>query len=77
MTRAAMQDMDLAVAVYLDAAKQQQQTAMRKLADDFNSAIGEIINTVSSASTELEASAGGLTRTAAARRLLPEAALSC
>ncbi len=64
MTRAAMLDMDLAVAVYLEAGKQQQQTAMRKLADDFNSAVGEIINTVSSASNELEASAGGLTRTA-------------
>jgi methyl-accepting chemotaxis protein len=64
MTRAAMLDMDLAVAVYLDAARQQQQAAMRRLADDFNSAVGEIINTVSSASTELEASASGLTRTA-------------
>ncbi len=64
MTRAAMLDMDLAVAVYLDAARQQQQTTVRKLADDFNSAVGEIIDTVSSASTELEASAGSLTTTA-------------
>jgi methyl-accepting chemotaxis protein len=64
MTRAAMLDMDLAVSVYLDAAKQQQQTTVQRLAQDFESAIGEIINTVSSASTELEASAGGLTRTA-------------
>ncbi len=64
MTRAALLDMDLAVAVYLEAGRQQQQTSMRKLADDFNSAIGEIIETVSSASNELEASAGSLTRTA-------------
>jgi methyl-accepting chemotaxis protein len=64
MTRAAMLDMDLAVSVYLDAAGEQQQTTVHRLARDFESAIGEIINTVSSASTELEASAGSLTRTA-------------
>ena len=37
---------------------------MAKLADDFESAVGEIVETVSSASTELEASAGTLTATA-------------
>ena len=37
---------------------------MLKLANDFEGAVGEIIDTVSSASTELEASAGTLTSTA-------------
>ena len=37
---------------------------MIKMADDFESAVGEIVQTVSSASTELEASAGTLTTTA-------------
>jgi methyl-accepting chemotaxis protein len=37
---------------------------MNKMADDFEGAVGEIIETVSSASTELEASAGTLTSTA-------------
>jgi methyl-accepting chemotaxis protein len=37
---------------------------MMNLANDFESAVGEIIETVSLASTELEASAGTLTRTA-------------
>ncbi|QWG19736.1 methyl-accepting chemotaxis protein [Bradyrhizobium sediminis] len=37
---------------------------MRKLADSFESAVGEIVETVSSASTELEASANTLTSTA-------------
>jgi methyl-accepting chemotaxis protein len=37
---------------------------MIKLANDFEGAVGEIIETVSSASTELEASAGTLTKTA-------------
>jgi methyl-accepting chemotaxis protein len=42
----------------------EQKAAMKKLADDFEGAIGEIIETVSSASTELEASASTLTATA-------------
>jgi methyl-accepting chemotaxis protein len=45
-------------------AAQQRKADMIKLADSFESAVGEIIETVSSASTELEASAGTLTKTA-------------
>jgi methyl-accepting chemotaxis protein len=37
---------------------------MQKLANEFESAVGNIVNTVSSAATELEASAGTLTRSA-------------
>lgn len=51
----------------LDGDKQahaQRRTEMRKLADEFEAAVGEIVRTVSSASTELEASAITLTRTA-------------
>jgi len=46
------------------AAASQRKADMIKLADDFEGAVGEIIETVSSASTELEASAGTLTSTA-------------
>ncbi|MEN3385745.1 MAG: methyl-accepting chemotaxis protein [Hyphomicrobiales bacterium] len=42
----------------------QRKSDMRKLADDFQAAVGSIIDTVSSASTELEAAAGTLTQTA-------------
>src|SRR3984893_12346326 len=45
-------------------AAKQRRADMIKLADGFESAVGEIIETVSSASTELEASAGQLTKTA-------------
>jgi methyl-accepting chemotaxis protein len=45
-------------------AAQQRKADMVRLADDFESAVGEIIEAVSSASTELEASAGTLTSTA-------------
>jgi methyl-accepting chemotaxis protein len=43
---------------------EQRRADMIKLADSFESAVGEIVETVSSASTELEASASTLTATA-------------
>jgi methyl-accepting chemotaxis protein len=43
---------------------EQRKADMYKLADDFEGAVGEIIETVSSASTELEAAASTLTSTA-------------
>ena len=43
---------------------EQRKADMMQLANDFEGAVGEIIETVSSASTELEASAGTLTKTA-------------
>ncbi|MGA7997341.1 MAG: methyl-accepting chemotaxis protein [Bradyrhizobium sp.] len=46
-------------------AAKQRKADMIKLADTFESAVGEIVETVSSASTELEASASTLTSTAA------------
>jgi methyl-accepting chemotaxis protein len=42
----------------------QRKAEMNKLADNFENAIGEIVNTVSSASSELEGSAGTLASTA-------------
>ncbi len=46
-------------------AAEQRKAEMHKLADGFEAAVGEIIETVSSAATELEASASTLTATAA------------
>ena len=45
-------------------AAEQRKADMIRLANEFESAVGEIVETVSSASTELEASAGTLTSTA-------------
>ena len=45
-------------------AAQQRKADMHTLADSFEAAVGEIVETVSSASTELEASAATLTKTA-------------
>jgi methyl-accepting chemotaxis protein len=50
--------------------KEQRRIEMERLASDFEAAIGEVIETVSSASTELEASAGTLTATAERAREL-------
>ena len=45
-------------------AARERKAAMLKLAEGFEAAVGEIVNTVSSASTELEASATSLSHTA-------------
>jgi methyl-accepting chemotaxis protein len=45
-------------------AAEQRKAEMHKLADGFEAAVGEIVDAVSSASTELECSAGSLTATA-------------
>jgi methyl-accepting chemotaxis protein len=45
-------------------AAEQRKAEMRKLADGFEAAVGEIVDAVSSASTELECSANSLTATA-------------
>jgi methyl-accepting chemotaxis protein len=42
----------------------ERKVGMRKLADDFQAAVGNIVDTVSSASTQLEAAARTLTKTA-------------
>jgi methyl-accepting chemotaxis protein len=46
-------------------AAEQRKAEMKRIADDFERAVGEIVHTVSSASTELEASAATLTTTSA------------
>ncbi|MBV9565604.1 MAG: globin-coupled sensor protein [Bradyrhizobium sp.] len=70
LTRAVLLDMDLAISVYLDTARDEQRTALQSMASTFEAAIGEIVGSVSSASTDLEASAGTLTKTAEATQLL-------
>jgi methyl-accepting chemotaxis protein len=50
-----------------------RKAEMRRLADEFESAVGEIVQTVSSASAQLEAAAGKLTSTAATTQDLSSA----
>ena len=51
-------------------AEADRKAAMQQMADGFDSAIGKIIQTVSSASSELESSAGQLTKTAEVTQML-------
>lgn len=55
---------------------EQRKADMHRLADNFEAAVSEIIDTVSSASTELEAAAGSLTRTASSTQQLSVAVAS-
>ena len=51
-------------------AEGERKAAMQQMADGFDSAIGKIIQTVSTASSELESSAGQLTKTAEVTQVL-------
>jgi methyl-accepting chemotaxis protein len=53
-----------------------RQTEMRRLADDFQSTVGTIVDGVSSASTELETAAGSLSKTAETTQQLSNSAAS-
>jgi len=62
--KAAMLDMDFAIAVYLDAGRRERHATLERLAGDFEQAIGSVVNVVSSAATELQASAQTMTAAA-------------
>ncbi len=63
-TTAALLDMEVAISVYLEAGKRERKQTLEKLAESFSSTVGGIVDTVSSASRDLESSAATLTSTA-------------
>ncbi len=58
------------------AVSQQRQTLLLKMADEFEAAVGKVIETVASASNELEGSATTLTRTAETNQQLSDVVAS-
>lgn len=62
--KAAMLDMDFVIAVYLEAGRRDRRATLDRLADEFEKAIGGVVDAVSSSATELEAAARTLTHTA-------------
>jgi methyl-accepting chemotaxis protein len=62
--KAAMQDMDLAIAVYIEAGRRDRRTILERLASDFEKSIGSVVNIVASAATELQAAAQTMTSSA-------------
>lgn len=63
--KAAMLDMDLAIAVYIEAGRRDRRAVLERLASDFEKTIGGVVNIVASAATELQASAKTMTSSAA------------
>jgi methyl-accepting chemotaxis protein len=64
IVKAAMLDMDLAIAVYLKAGRRERHATLERLAGDFDKAIGGVVNMVSSAATQLQAAAQKMTAAA-------------
>src|SRR5947209_39816 len=62
--KAAMLDMDLAIAVYIDAGRRDRRAILEQLAGDFEKSIGSVVNIVASAATELQAAAQTMTSSA-------------
>lgn len=60
LNQCVMIDMDMAISIYLEENKNTYESKLNTLADNFETTIGAIVNSVSSASTELEASAENL-----------------
>jgi methyl-accepting chemotaxis protein len=62
--KAAMLDMDLAIAVYIEAGRRDRASILERLASDFEKTIGSVVNIVASAATELQAAAQTMTSSA-------------
>jgi hypothetical protein len=67
--KVAMQDMDLAIAVYIEAGRRDRRTILERLAGDFEKTIGSVVNVVASAATELQAAAQTMTASVQRRSL--------
>jgi methyl-accepting chemotaxis protein len=64
IVKAAMLDMDFAIAVYIEAGRRDRKFILEKLAADFEGKIGSVVSIVASASTELQAAAQSMTASA-------------
>lgn len=62
--KASMLDMDLAIAVYIEAGRRDRSSILERLAGDFEKTIGGVVNIVASAATELQAAAQTMTSSA-------------
>lgn len=62
--KAAMLDMDFAIAVYIDAGRRDRRQTLDTLAANFEQAVGGIVGIVASAATELQSSAQTMTSSA-------------
>jgi methyl-accepting chemotaxis protein len=64
LTQAALLDMDFAISVYIDAGKRDKRETLERLGSALQANVGKVIDVVSAAAVELEASAGSMSQTA-------------
>ncbi|MGO4717402.1 protoglobin domain-containing protein [Bradyrhizobium sp. 2TAF24] len=64
VVKAAMLDMDLALAVYIDAGRRDRRVTLERLANEFEQAVGGVVQGVASAAKQLQDSAQTMTSTA-------------
>lgn len=64
VVKAALLDMDLAIAVYLDAGRRERRTTLENLAVEFDTAVSNVIQSVATTAKELETAAEMMTGTA-------------
>jgi methyl-accepting chemotaxis protein len=64
IVKAAMLDMDFAIAVYIEAGRRDRKFVLEQLATGFEATIGKVVSIVASAATELQAAAQGMTTSA-------------
>jgi methyl-accepting chemotaxis protein len=62
--KAAMLDMDFAIAVYIEAGRRDRHNTLERLASEFEKTIGGVVSIVASAATELQAAARTMTASA-------------
>jgi len=64
VVKAAMLDMDLALAVYIDAGRRDRRATLERLANEFEQAVGGVVQGVAAAAKQLQDSAQTMTSTA-------------
>ncbi|RTL52214.1 MAG: globin-coupled sensor protein [Bradyrhizobiaceae bacterium] len=61
IVKAALLDMDIAIAVYIEAGRRDRKDMLQRLARDFEKAVGGVVEVVAQAATELELAAKSMT----------------
>jgi hypothetical protein len=77
VVKAAMLDMDLAIAVYIEAGRRDRKQTLERLATDFEKAVGGVVDEQASAATQLESSAKTMVATAELHRRPVEGRRRC
>ena len=64
MTKAIFLDMDMAISVYIDVGNEKARETMKRYADDFESGVRAVVDSVSSAATQLQATSQSMSAAA-------------